>query len=153
MRRYGASLTGPSAMAEEVLDGLDDSGELRFGDPREDRQGEPLVRKRFGHWEGARPVSKSSVRSGQVRRLRIVPACSDSASREVGCEPVWLLRPDHVQVPDGSASGGHGRQPHVADTGKRLGVEGSRSPALLVPIVEKGKLPQEDERLERVEPG
>src|SRR5690349_11529410 len=143
---------GARSSGEELADRDHDRLLLRFGHPRVDRQREHLSGKSLRDREGPCRVAEVGEGRRLVDRLRIVPSGSDPAFGKVTGQRGRVRRADDVEVPHGIAPGRDRRQPQVADAFQRLRVVPRDRAPLFGPARQVLELPQQDERLQRVEP-
>src|SRR5688572_14876323 len=86
-------------------------------------------------------------------RLRVVASRSDSLLAQVGGQLGGLRGANDVEMPDGIAPRRDRRKTQIADALESLCVPARDGAPFLVPTVEQGELPEQDDRLDRVEPG
>src|ERR1700674_5655606 len=102
--RCGASLLGSDA-TKEFADLLGHPGALLLRHAREDRQRQHFAGEPLGYGKVPRAVAEGAVCSAQVRRFRIVEACSDATLAQESGKLIARFRPHDIEVPDRLAAG------------------------------------------------
>ena len=124
--------------------------ELVLPELGEERQRERRLGPLLGRREVSRRVAERCERRLQVQRHRVVHPARDPLGRERVPHAIAGLRPDHVQMPDGSRPLRDLRRDD--DAVEQLRVRRSVTPPQLVPVVEPPELHAQHRGLERVEP-